>query len=231
MKTPHSTKQSYAALAAALILLLASACAPTGTSADSAKQNSGSADRTSLASEVTGLFSPRTYEVPAGTKITVRLDHGLSSEGSESGDEFQATLDTPIVADGRTLVPAGAPVTGLVQHVKEAGKVKGKAEMTLALNSVEVGDRDYPLQVHPLTLQAGGTEGKDAATIAGGAALGAIIGAITGGGKGAAVGAGVGGGAGTGYVLLTKGKEIELSRETRVQFTLQRAAELPEARG
>jgi hypothetical protein len=32
-------------------------------------------------------------------------------------------------------------------------------------------------------------------------------------------------------VLLTKGKEIELSRETRVQFTLQRAAELPEARG
>ncbi len=103
--------------------------------------------------------------------------------------------------------------------------------MTLALNSVEVGDRDYPLQVHPLTLQAGGTEGKDAATIAEGAALGAIIGAITGGGKGAAVGAGVGGGAGTGYVLLTKGKEIELSRETRVQFTLQRAAELPEARG
>lgn len=228
MKT-HRHAKGLAALTGTVLLMLSAACAPSNTSADSSKDGSTAGKDASLLSKVTSAFSPKKYEVPAGTKVTVRLNQALSSAVNEAGDQFDATLDAPIVADGRTLAPAGTPVKGVVTHARESGKVKGKAELTLSLDSIEIADNAYSLDVHPLTLKASGNEGKDAATIAGSAALGAVIGAITGGGKGAAVGAGVGGGAGAGYVLLTKGKEIELSRETAVQFTLQEAAELPQA--
>lgn len=232
MRTPQRTIRGFAALAATFLLAVASACSPAGTNADSAKDNGQSTKDSSLLKQVSSVFSEdQTYEVPAGTKVTIRLGQSLSSAVNEAGDEFKATLDDPIVADGRTLAPAGTEVTGLVKHAQESGKVKGKAEMTLALDSIRIDGKDYPLAVHPLTLRASGNEGKDAATIAGSAAVGAVIGAITGGGKGAAIGAAAGGGAGTGYVLLTKGKEIELSRETPVRFTLQDAAELPQANG
>ena len=57
--------------------------------------------------------------------------------------------------------------------------------------------------------------------IGGGAALGALIGGIAGGGKGAAIGAAVGGGAGTGVQVFTKGKQVKIPSETRLDFTLQ----------
>jgi len=44
------------------------------------------------------------------------------------------------------------------------------------------------------------------------AAGGAIIGAIAGGKKGALIGTAVGGGAGTGYVLATRGKEVQFAK-------------------
>jgi uncharacterized membrane protein YebE (DUF533 family) len=70
--------------------------------------------------------------------------------------------------------------------------------------------------------QSGKSRGKDSAVkIGGGAALGALIGGIAGGGKGAAIGAAVGGGAGTGVQVFTKGKQVKIPSETRLDFTLQ----------
>lgn len=231
MRTLQKSPKSLAALAVALLLAFASACSTANTSADSAKSGSASDKDSSVISDVTSMFSQKTYEVPAGTNITVRLNQSLSSAVSQAGDEYTATLDSPIVVDNRTLAPSGTPVKGLVTHAQESGKVKGKAELVLSLKSIAIDGKDYPLDVHSLTLRASDTHGKDAAEIAGGAILGAVIGAITGGGKGAAVGAGVGGGAGTGYVLLTKGKKVELGRETRIQFRLEKPVELPQANG
>ena len=51
--------------------------------------------------------------------------------------------------------------------------------------------------------------------------------APAGGGKGAVIGAGVGGGAGTGYVLVTKGDEVDFGPETRFSFTLSESLKLP----
>jgi len=51
--------------------------------------------------------------------------------------------------------------------------------------------------------------------------LGALIGGLAGGGKGAAIGAAAGGGAGVGLQAFTKGKQIKIPSETRLDFTLQ----------
>jgi uncharacterized protein YcfJ len=55
----------------------------------------------------------------------------------------------------------------------------------------------------------------------GGAALGAPIGGLAGGGKAAAIGAAVGGGAGTGVQAFTKGKQVKIPSETRLDFALE----------
>jgi hypothetical protein len=44
---------------------------------------------------------------------------------------------------------------------------------------------------------------------------------VAGGGKGAAIGAAVGGGAGTGVQVFTKGQQVKIPSETRLDFTLE----------
>jgi len=159
--------------------------------------------------------------VPAGTKLRVALLDGVSSDKSEAGDPFTATLTEPIVVDGKTVVAKGTRVRGRVVDAEESGRVKGRASLELTLtqilqnegHAISISTKSYMAVAEP-------TKKRDAAMIGGGAGLGAAIGAIAGGGKGAAIGALAGGGAGTGAVLATKGKEIRFRAEHPLSFTL-----------
>ena len=51
--------------------------------------------------------------------------------------------------------------------------------------------------------------------------MGAIIGALAGGGKGAAIGAGVGAAGGGVYQGATKGKQVKIPSETKLDFQLE----------
>ena len=75
--------------------------------------------------------------------------------------------------------------------------------------------------------QVGTSRGKrTAATIGGGAAIGAAIGAIAGGGKGAGIGAAVGAGSGTVVQAVTKGKQVRIPSETKLDFRLEQPVEV-----
>lgn len=167
------------------------------------------------------------FTVPDGTRFAVRLAQGISTEKNNAGDPFEATLDGPLTVKEKTLAPSGTRVTGLLTDVTDAGRVEGRASLTMTLRHLMVGDNDYTLSTQPLTLVARSTKKKDATIIGGGAVAGALIGAIAGGGKGAAIGAGVGGGSGTGYVLATKGEPVAYRPETRFTFTLTEPLALP----
>ena len=165
--------------------------------------------------------------VPEGTSIAVRLSQGISTTKNNAGDPFSASLDGPLVVNGKTLAPRGSVVSGMLTDVVDAGRVEGRASLTMVLRRLTVDDKGYSLTTQPLTLVARSTKKKDAAIIGGSAAAGALIGAIAGGGKGAAIGAGVGGGSGTGYVLATKGDPVAYGPETRFTFRLSEPLELP----
>ncbi|MGA8304695.1 MAG: hypothetical protein WB723_03405, partial [Candidatus Acidiferrales bacterium] len=97
----------------------------------------------------------------------------------------------------------------------------GKSELHLELVKMEFQGRSYPL-VSTAYSVTGGSRGKNtAAKVGGGAALGAIIGAIAGGGKGAGIGAGVGAAGGAIYQGATKGKQVKIPAETRLDFQLE----------
>jgi hypothetical protein len=164
---------------------------------------------------------PRTVTVPAGATITVRTIDPIDSSVNTTGQVFKASLDAPIIVDDHVIVPKGADAYMKLENAKSAGKFAGKSELTLALQSVVFQGRTYTLATSDVK-QSGASRGKDSAVkIGGGAALGALIGGIAGGGKGAAIGAAVGGGAGTGVQVFTKGKQVKIPSETRLDFTLQ----------
>ena len=101
-----------------------------------------------------------------------------------------------------------------------SGRVKGLANMKLALTSVEFNGKMVSIATNPFAAEAEPTKGRDAAVVGGGAGLGAAIGAIAGGKKGAATGAVIGGAAGGGTVLATKGKEVDFPAESKITFNL-----------
>jgi hypothetical protein len=169
---------------------------------------------------------PVTVTVPANSIVTIRTIDGIDSSTNHAGEIFKASLDAPIVVDGRVIVPAGADAYVKLVSASSAGRIAGRSELSLELASIVFQGKTYNV-VSSDVKQSGASRGKrSAATIGGGAALGALIGAVAGGGKGAAIGAAVGGGAGTGVQVFTKGQQVKIPSETRLDFTLQQPLEI-----
>jgi hypothetical protein len=163
-----------------------------------------------------------TLVIPDGANVVASLDTRLSTETNHTGDRFDATTTEPIIVGGKTVLPTGARIHGVLRDVQASGRVKGRARMTLAYQGVVDSEgKTHAISATPLTLQAASATRGDVEKIAAGGVLGAIIGGITGGGKGAAIGAGAGAGAGTVLMLATKGDEVELEAGQRlvVQMT------------
>ncbi len=175
-------------------------------------------DAPSVPSEVTKKVAVVT--IPEGTSLSVRLIDSIDSDKNKPGDAFRATLDSPLSAEGRVVVPKNADVEGKVQELKSAGHFAGRSGIVLLLTKLSFNGKDYPIETSEYT-QEGNSRGKrTAATVGGGAAVGALIGGLTGGGKGALIGAGVGAGAGTGVQAVTKGQQVRLASESVLEFRL-----------
>lgn len=169
---------------------------------------------------------PPPLVVPAGTVLTVRTSQGLSSKDSQTGQTFIATLAQPVSVSGQPALPAGSTVSGTVVNAKAKGKIKGEAQLDLALTSISVGHHTYEIQTGVLSSTEKGKGKRTAATTGGGAAGGALIGGIAGGGKGAGIGALVGAGAGLIGGAATGNKQIEVPAESALSFTLSQSLTL-----
>ena len=169
---------------------------------------------------------PVTVTVPANAIVTVRTIDSIDSKTNQAGQVFKASLDAPIVVDNKVIVPASADAYVKLVDAKSAGRVTGRSELGLELISIVFQGKTYNV-VSSDVKQSGTSRGKQSAErIGGGAALGALIGAVAGGGKGAAIGAAVGGGAGTGVQVFTKGQQVKIPSETRLDFTLQQPLDI-----
>jgi hypothetical protein len=164
---------------------------------------------------------PHKVTIPVGTLLNARLVEALSSERNHAGDTFTATLDQPLVIDGFVIAERGSRLHGKVVDVKESGRVKGVAQMGIALTTLRTADgQNVTISTDTFTKAAPGSVKQDVTRGAAAAGIGAAIGAIAGGGKGAAIGAGVGAAAGVGGAMATRGKPATLESETRLQFRI-----------
>jgi hypothetical protein len=159
--------------------------------------------------------------LPTGTDLPVILTEALDTKTAQPNDVFHATLAHDLVVNGVVAIPRGANVMGQVIDAKGAAHFKGQSYLSIALTEVSAYGKQIQIQTDAYS-QAGKARGKNTAEKAGGgAALGALIGALAGGGKGAAIGAIAGGGAGAGVNAVTRGQEVKIPSETRLDFHLQ----------
>jgi hypothetical protein len=164
---------------------------------------------------------PEHVTIPAGTVITVRLIDAIDSSRHRAGEEFAGTVEAPVVVDERVVIRRGADARVRLVEARTAGRMTGRSELQVELVGLAIGNQTYATE-SGVVQKAGASRGKrTAATVGGGAVLGTLIGAIAGKGKGAAIGAAVGAGAGTAVQASTKGEQVQIPSETKLDFTLK----------
>ncbi|AFL89772.1 putative periplasmic or secreted lipoprotein [Terriglobus roseus DSM 18391] len=160
----------------------------------------------------------RVITLPAGSTLPVRVTQTLDSATTQPGETFTGAIATDIVQDDMLIIPRGAPVTGRVTEVHEAGHFSGSSLLTVELTSVNARGERISLSTQPYSVEGKG-RGKNTAVKTGvGAAAGAVLGGIFGGGKGAAIGAAAGGGTGAGINAVTRGQQVQIPSESVVRF-------------
>ena len=176
--------------------------------------------------------------VPAGTRVGVVLQNGISTRSAKPGDSVYLQTSFPITINNRIVIPVGSYLRGELIDSKRPGRIKGRGEFRMRMNTL-ILPTGYTVDLNaaPRSADSGGKEtmdsegkvtggsdkGKDVGTVISTTATGAGIGAIaTRTPKGAGIGAGIGAAAGLAAVLLTRGPEAELPRGSTMDVVLER---------
>jgi type IV secretion system protein VirB10 len=189
------------------------------------------------AKQVERAANGKKVTVPAGTRLAVTLENGISTRSAKAGDSLYFHTSFPVTLNNRVVIPVGSYIRGSLLESKRPGRIKGKGEFRLRLESL-IFPNGYTVDLlaAPRSADTGGREttdsegkvtgpggkGKDVGTVAETTVTGAGIGAIAGGGKGAGIGAGIGGLAGLAAVLLTRGPEAQIPRGSTLDIVLER---------
>jgi hypothetical protein len=180
--------------------------------------------------------STEKIKIPAGTRVAVVLENGISTRSAKAGDSVYFHTSFPITQDNHIIIPVGSYLRGELIETKRPGRVKGHGEFRMRLDTL-IFPNGYTVDLNatPRSADSGGKEtmdsegqvisgggkGKDAQTVATTTATGAGIGAIADGPKGLGIGAGIGAVAGLGAILLTRGPEAELPRGSTLDIVLE----------
>ena len=186
----------------------------------------------SAAVPAVSTVTSKTFELPAGSDISVRTNEAINSETAAEGQTFDAQVTRDAKdANGDVVIPRGSNARVVIRSASKGGKIRGASDLALDLQSVTINGRQHTVDTVDVTKQGKsgvGANRRTAEYTGGGAALGAIIGAIAGGGKGAAIGAGAGAGAGALTQILTKGRAIKVPVESVLTFSLDKPLKVVE---
>jgi hypothetical protein len=144
----------------------------------------------------------------------------IDSSRNKPGEEFVATLELPIKVGDREVAPRGADARVRLVDAQSAGRIEGRSDLKLELINMTINGVPYATKSGDYEQHGASRGTRSAETIGGGAVLGAVLGGIFGGGKGAAIGSIAGAGAGTARQVSTRGQQVKIPSETKLDFTL-----------
>ena len=179
-------------------------------------------------------------EIPTGTHLLLRMVNSVSTRTAKAGDTIYMQTASPIVVDAAIIVPVNSYVTGIVSNAKPSGRVSGRAELgiridTLTLSNgqvvkispqltaVDSNESDQKVVSNENEIKQGSSHMQDLAQVAIFAGRGAAIGGIADNTwKGAGIGAGAGSAVGLATVLLSRGREVELKQGSTFDVVFNR---------
>lgn len=169
------------------------------------------------------------YELPAKTKILVRMDNEINSKVSDVDDTFTAVISKPVIVRNVVVVPIGTIIEGRVIKVNRAasGGKDGKLAVSFETMRFRNGDKRTIAGDLANQLKAESSNTSKILTIIGGTAIGGIVGAVSKADHGALIGAGLGAGAGTGVAFLQKGKDVRIKADEEFEIELKKDVTLP----
>jgi hypothetical protein len=185
-------------------------------------------------------FCAGAAEIPKGTHVLLRMLNSISTRTAAEGTQVYLQTVTPVAINGEIVLPPGTYVQGSVSHAKRSGRVKGRAELGIRLetltfaggkaqkisprlSAVDSGDTGQKVDETESLVKQSSTVGKDAAQVAILAGSGAAIGGLAERTfKGAGIGAGAGTVVGLAAALLTRGNEVELHQGSTLDVVFDR---------
>jgi hypothetical protein len=158
--------------------------------------------------------------------------NSVSTRTAQAGDSVYMQTASPIAAGGRIIVPINSYVMGAVVNARRSGRVTGRAELGIRidtltlpggqmarisphLTSVDSNETDQKVVSNENEIRQGASKMQDLGRVAiftgSGAALGSIAGRESDNRwQGAGIGAGIGSAVGIATVMMTRGREVEL---------------------
>ena len=173
---------------------------------------------------------PQTHmvSIPAGTELTLALDTTLSSETSQAGDTFSATVVESIEMEGREVIPAGSTIQGSVTEATPAKRGAGEAMLALSFGALRLASGYHTNVVGSFQEISASKKARNAAVIGGSAAGGALLGRILGKDtRSTVIGAIVGGGIGTAVLVGREREQAVLPSDTPFGIRLEEAIQVP----
>ncbi|MBA3444963.1 MAG: hypothetical protein H0T58_08960 [Gemmatimonadales bacterium] len=164
--------------------------------------------------------------LPIGTEIHAALDDSISSRTDTTGRAVTAVVMENVTgSDGKTLIPAGAPVRFTVTRLRAARSKSAQGRLALQVEGIGIGGqlREVSADVRPvpLELRGRGVTAGDAAKVGVGAAGGAVIGKVIGKNtKGAVIGGVIGAAGGAVVASQTATRDVVVKARTPVTFVL-----------
>lgn len=191
----------------------------------------------------------QTAQLMQGTQVRLALLNGLSTSVSRTGDPFMAMVAEPVYLGNQLVLPAGAKVHGTVTNIerpKRFSMFRGGALMYMNFNSIEVEGRIVPARMSLIRIFKGSAEGgkvrKDIREVEGvaveekrdiksdildvgiGTGGGSLVGAVF---SHVARGFGIGIIGGAAYIMVKKGKDVELPAQTGLLVRVDNSVWVP----
>ena len=181
-------------------------------------ESGGQAEAGAAATAGRDTGAPVAAEIQAGTEVDVRLSGNLNSGEALVEDRFEAATLIDINVSGRSVVPAGSVMRGVVTDVEPATRTNRTARLTVSFDQVTVNGRVYPMRgTVTQAIEGEGIKGETG-RIATGAGIGAILGGILGGGfNGTLAGILIGAG---GTIAATEGREVDLPQGSALRVRI-----------
>jgi hypothetical protein len=109
-------------------------------------------------------------DLPAGTLLTVRLKHAISSNYPGESLTFGAVVDEPVRVEGATLLPRGASVAVRVESARTSQVESDRGYIRLTLDAIDFDGRQLPVQtsslfVHGNAPQMTSSDGKNSSQV------------------------------------------------------------------
>lgn len=175
-----------------------------------------------------GVSSDSIYQLPAGTRIRLKMDVELSSKVATSNDTFTTAVARAVTIRDTIVLPVGTVIEGRVRAASPAASGEnGKLDITFeSLKLLNTPPRRIDAELVK-RFEAPSRTRANLLTILGGTLVGAFVGASARGASGTAIGAGVGAGGGTAVALLRKGKNVRIREDQEFEIELKKEVVLP----